>query len=170
MKIFSFDAETNGLWGQAFAISATVRENGVEIANFTSRCPIVGEVNPWVAQNVLPSITDVKENSSSYEEMLSKFAAFYMANKNDAQVIVHMGYIVETKVLRDMHDLGLIGDWDAPYPMHDVASALQLAGEDATSVDAYVSKHALSVPFTGATHHPMYDSVVAAVVWEKLFA
>lgn len=26
-KIFSFDAETNGLWGQAFAVAAVVEED-----------------------------------------------------------------------------------------------------------------------------------------------
>ena len=30
-KIFSFDAETNGLWGQAFSIGAVVYEDGREL-------------------------------------------------------------------------------------------------------------------------------------------
>lgn len=29
-KVFSFDAETNGLWGEAFAIAAIVTEDGRE--------------------------------------------------------------------------------------------------------------------------------------------
>ena len=52
---------------------------------------------------------------------LTDFAKFYLANKQDADVIVHMGFIVETKILRDMHERGLIGDWDAPYPLYDIS-------------------------------------------------
>ena len=56
-KIFSLDAEANGLWGQAFAIAAVVAdENGQEIDQFTGRCPIQGKINHWVAENVLPQM------------------------------------------------------------------------------------------------------------------
>ena len=56
-KIFSFDAETNGLWGKAFAIAAVVTdENGKEIDQFIGRCPVQGEVNHWVSENVIPEM------------------------------------------------------------------------------------------------------------------
>lgn len=46
-SIMSFDAETNGLWGQAFAISAVVYdEKGNEVERFLTRCPIEEEINP----------------------------------------------------------------------------------------------------------------------------
>jgi len=106
---------------------------------------------------------------TDYPSMLTDFAKFYMANKADADVLVHMGYIVETKVLRDMHDTGLIGDWDGPYPLLDVSGNLQQAGEDPTSVDSYVKKHSLSVgEFESGTHNPLYDSAAAAVVYRHL--
>lgn len=54
MKIFSFDAETNGLYGKAFSIGAIIMEDGEETSTFVARCPINGEVNPYVAENVLP--------------------------------------------------------------------------------------------------------------------
>ena len=47
--------------------------------------------------------------------MLSGFADFYKAHKQDAECVCHMGYIVESHLLREMHRLGFIGDWDAPY-------------------------------------------------------
>jgi hypothetical protein len=173
-KIFSFDAETNGLWGKAFAIGALVYdEQGVEIARFVARCPIEGPVDAWVAENVLPKMNAIAETHASYIEMLDAFAKFYhkfyMANKPDADVIVHMGFIVEVKILRDMHDAKLIGDWDAPYPLIDIAGNLRQVGEDATSVDSYVKKHGLSiVEFEGGTHNPLYDSAVAAAVYRHL--
>lgn len=36
MKIFSFDAETNGLWGEAFALAAAVYEDGELIVSFVA--------------------------------------------------------------------------------------------------------------------------------------
>ena len=33
-KVFSLDAETNGLWGQAFAIGAVIYEDGREVKTF----------------------------------------------------------------------------------------------------------------------------------------
>jgi len=167
MKIFSFDAETNGLWGQAFSIAALVYENGVEIARFIGRCPIEGDVNSWVAENVLPKMEDIPVTHNSYDELLADFAKFYLANKTNAHVIVHMGVPVESSLFRDMHSRGFIGDWDGPYPLIDVAGNLQQAGENPTSCDGYVAKYGLKVT-EGNTHNPLYDSEVAAVVFSHL--
>ena len=169
-KVFSFDAETNGLWGQAFAIGALVYdEQGTEIARFVGRCPIEGETDKWVAENVLPKMADIPETQSTYVGLLANFAEFYKANKQDADIVVHMGVPVESKVLIDMHTKGFIGDWDGPSPLHDVSGNLQAAGADPTSVDKFASEHNLSVSeFTGGTHNPLYDSAVAAVVYRHL--
>ncbi len=167
-KIFSFDAETNGLWGQAFSIAVLVFEDGVETSRFIGRCPIEGDMNPWVAENVLPTMQDIPVTHEGYDALLADFAKFYLANKADAAVIAHMGFIVEVKLLRDMHERGFIGDWDGPYPLIDIAGNLQQAGEDPTSVDKYIEKFGLQVRDFGTTHNPLYDSEVAAVVYRHL--
>ncbi len=169
-KIFSFDAETNGLWGKAFAIGALVYdENGTEIARFAGRLPDEAVTDEWVKKNVLPTLAAMPVTHADYLSLLADFAKFYMANKVDVDVLVHMGYIVETKLLRDMHDVGYIGDWDAPYPLLDVAGNLEQVGEDPTSVDGYAKKHGLDVgEFEGGTHNPLYDSAVAAAVYRHL--
>lgn len=169
-KIFSFDAETNGLWGQAFSIGALVYdESGAEVARFVGRCPIVGEVDKWVSENVLPKIADIPVTHTDYDSLLASFAEFYKANKEGADVVVHMGFIVEVKILRDLHERKLIGDWDAPYPFFDVSGNLQAAGADPTSVDKFVAANNLSVgEFVGGTHNPLYDSAVAAAVYRHL--
>ncbi len=169
-KIFSFDAETNGLWGQAFAIGALVYdENGNEIARFVGRLPDSVVTDEWVKENVLPKIQNIPVTHTDYDSLLASFADFYNANRKDADVIVHMGFIVEVKILRDLHERKLIGDWDAPYPLYDISGNLQAAGADPTSVDKYVAEHNLSVgEFEGGTHNPLYDSAVAAVVYRHL--
>lgn len=169
-KIFTWDAETNGLWGQAFAIGAVLYENGVEVASFYARCPIEGEVNSWVAKNVLPQMEDMVQTHDSYEEMLSAFAKFFMENKADADVIFHMGVPVESRVIIDMHDKGFIGDWDGAYPWLDIAGCLKHAGFDCTSVDTYNAEHGIVVPQpeAGGTHNPLYDSRAAALCYMDL--
>ncbi len=171
-KVFSFDAETNGLWGQAFAIGALVYdEGGQEIARFVGRLPDSVVTDGWVIENVLPKIQDIPVTHQSYGELLADFAAFYKAHKEGAHVLAHMGYIVEAKVLRDLHDAGLIGDWDGPFPLCDVSGNLQQVGEDPTSVDKYVQTHGLDIgEFQGGSHNPLYDSAAAAAVYRHLLA
>lgn len=109
-KIFSWDCETNGLCGKAFAIGAVIYKDGREVKNFYARCPIDGTVDSWVEVNVLPQMVDMVETHTTYEEILKAFAEFFLENKTDADVIFHMGVPVETRVVLDMHDKGFIGD------------------------------------------------------------
>ncbi len=165
-RIFSFDAETNGLWGKPFSIAALVLdEAGAEVARFVGRCPIEGEIDDWVVDNVLPQLEDVPVSHESYPQLLEAFAAFYMQWKQGADVIFHMAIPVESSIVRDMHDMGFIGDWDAPYPPIDLVGVLRVLREDPTSVDSYLKKYGLSVGDYATTHHPLYDSEVAAVVY-----
>lgn len=189
-KVFSFDAETDGLWGRPFAIAAIVYENGQETARFIARLPDSVVTNPWVRDKVLPELVETpithpvnrsKANYYSpasqmghgneeemYEAMLADFAAFYMQHKEGADVIAHMGYIVEAHLIREMHRLGFIDSWDAPCPLFDVSGNLQAAGEDPTSVDAYAKKHELQIANYGTTHNPLYDCEVAAKAYMHL--
>lgn len=125
MKIFSFDAETNGLWGEVFAISAAVYSDGKMVADFTAYLGPDGVTDGWVQDNVLPKLEGLDKTHDSYDQMLAAFAEFYKANKADADIIAHMGVPVEAKVLLDMHTKGYIGDWDGPYPFLDVAGVLK---------------------------------------------
>ncbi len=171
-KVFSFDVETNGLWGKAFSVGAIVYENGVEVKNFYARCPIEEPVNPWVAENVLPQMTEMAVTHESYADMLKAFAKFFMENKADADIIFHMGVPVEARVILDMHELGFIGDWDGAYPWLDVAGNLRQAGFDPTTVDGYNADHGIEVPTPepGGTHNPLYDSRAAALCYMDLMS
>lgn len=174
MKVFSFDAETNGLWGQAFALSAAVYDGGAMIAAFTGYLGSDGVTDGWVRDNVLPKLEGLEQTHDSYDEMLGDFARFYMEHKKDADIIAHMGVPVEAKVLLDMHQKGLIGDWDGPFPFLDVAGVLKAKGYDPTSVDKYNEHHGLLAGRSEveglATHHPLYDSVAAAVAYQHLLS
>lgn len=168
-KIFSFDIETNGLWGEGFCIGAVVYENGIETKKFLSRCPLNDTVDDFVTENVLPELKDIPVDSKNYEDMLKKFSVFYKTEKENADVIVHMGVPVEAKVLIDMHRFGFIGDWEGPYPLIDIAGNLLQAGYDPTSVDSYNKEKGISVPLEGGgTHNPLYDSRATALCYMDL--
>lgn len=185
-KVFSFDAETDGLWGNIFSIGAIIYEykpaqdrgiDGKRPAHWAVASSIVlnlgGEnvKTPWVRENVLPNLESVGVTHVSYEDMLRDFALFYMKHKDGADCVTHMGYIVEAHLLREMNRLQLIGDWDAPYPLYDVSGNLQAAGEDATSPDKYIAKRKIQVPeYYGGEHNPLYDSAVTALAYIDLIS
>lgn len=74
-----------------------------------------------------------------------------------------MGTPVESRVILDAHDLGYLGDWEAPYPLIDI-SAYQEIGD---SVDKYNRKNNITVDCDGGTHNPLYDSYAALYAYEK---
>ena len=188
MRVLSFDAETNGLYGKAFTLAAVVtddpprfilpdslsRSSNVAqwaqetmtpptlLASFVARCPIEGPVNQWVADNVLPQIEDIAITHGSYAEMVEAFYRFYMGHRDEARTIVHVPYPVETTILRDM----IIADidariWHGPFPLVDVASVLLASGYAEASVDAYNASHRITIPCAAGNHHPLYDSWAA---------
>lgn len=162
MKIFSLDAETNGLYGQAFALAAVVKNEDGSIAQFLGRCPIEGEIDSWVEDHVLPEMKGIEENYSSYEKLLKAFSSFYYRHKTNADIIVHMGVPVEAKIFIDLVKTGWVDMWDGPYPLIDISAYKEIG----TSVDSYNKSHGIEVPFEGSTHNPLYDSWAALVAYE----
>lgn len=164
-KIVSIDAETNGLWGNAFSIAAVIADKQGNIEkSFIGRCPIDGTVNNWVAENVLPQIENIPITHESYQELLKDFCEFYLTHKEGAEIIVHMGLPVEAKLFLDAHDLNFIGDWDAPFPLVDISAIPKIS----TSVDNYCALHNISTDpeiYQGGTHNPLFDATQALRAW-----
>lgn len=169
-NFISIDAETNGLWGSPFAVAAVVySETGQELSRATFRCPIVGETNEWVAENVIPQMDGIAETHSSYEDMLQAIGAWWLENKADATALWHMGHVVESFLFRELVRVGSIGEWDAPYVPVEVSQVLADKGFRPDSVDSYLETKGLPKPeLVGGTHNPLYDAVVAATVYFDL--
>lgn len=162
MRVMSIDAETNGLWGQAFSIAGIVYdEDGHEVDRFVGRCPIEETVDPWVDANVLPQMAGIEEDYESYLDLLKAFFAWRAPYKQaNVKELVHMGVPVEARLYIDAHKNGIIGDWDGPYPLLDVS----VIPEIGDSVDGYNKIHGISPKsedFAGGTHNPLYDSAAA---------
>jgi hypothetical protein len=168
-KVMSIDAETNGLWGNPFAIAAILYdEKGKELDKICLRLPNLFVTNDWVKLNVLPTLNNFEVTHSVYEEMLKDFAVFYKKYKSQCQVLWHMGHIVEAHLFRELHRLGLIGDWDAPYVPIEVSAYLEQVGEPADSVDNYAKEHGIEIKDYGSTHNPLYDCEVAYKVYKNV--
>lgn len=166
--IISIDAETNGLWGEPFAIAAIVYDEEYnEQDRFFARISDKFVTNGWVKENVLPTLSDLPITHQSLNGMLEGFARFWMKYKGEYQALWHMGHVVESYLFRLMVDKRIIGEWDAPYTFIEVSTALELAGEPADSVDGYAKRHNLELP-DGSTHNPLYDCMVAAKVYHHL--
>lgn len=181
MKKFtmSIDAETNGLWGNPFAVAGILYDSqtGEEVDKICLRLPNEIVTDVWVKDNVLPTLnfpithtgnalfdTQIGKEKclqKAYKEMLSDFSDWYKKYKDESDVLWHMGHIVESHLFREMHDFGFIGDWDAPYVPIEVSAYLEMAGESADSVDSYAKKYNLEIKDYGSTHNPLYDCEVA---------
>jgi hypothetical protein len=176
--VFSLDLEVNGLYGKGFAAAATVRKDGVEIATFTGRIPDEAVTDSWGQENVLPAIADMPVTHATREELEEALWAFYAEhclregqwglsfNGDEVVVIAHCGSPVESGFFRRAIERDSSRTFQGPLPLQEVGTLLEALGENAASVDSYVKKYEIDVPFSGVSHHPMYDSVVAAVVWE----
>lgn len=185
-KVFSFDAEADGLLGNPFAIAATVTSpDGVEVATFSLRLDNSVVTNEWVKEKVLPHIKEIEitplskwnqlhnapvtpeTTAAEYIEFLGEFAKFYLEHKTDAVIIAHCPTPVEAHLLREMHRLGLIGDWDGPYPLIGIEGLLDAVGENPTEATSYAEKHGLPLP-EGSPHNPLYDCRLAATMYRHL--
>ncbi len=161
--ILSFDAESNGLHGTAFAVGAVLlAPDGADAETFYARCPIVGDVDPWVREHVLPALAAAPETHPTYREMRDAFWRWMTARQTGALVVVDCGWPVEAGLL-----LACVADdaWRAfkgPYPLHEVASLLLAAGLDPM---ASYAERVLSPAQLAAhrRHHPTDDARVSAL-------
>lgn len=162
-RIVALDCESNGLHGQVFAAAVSVQEDGREIGGWTARCPIVGDVDPWVAEHVLPQLEDVPVTHDGYERILESWRVHYARLKTMGYLVVcHIAWPVEARFLWDAHrDTPFSG----PFPLLDVASILEAVGADPTSVDEYLTAKGIAPP-AGEPHQPLYDArATAAAYW-----
>lgn len=173
MYIFSFDVESNGLHGQGFAVGAVVYDlrSGTVLDSFALRCPIEGSaIDPWVEDNVLPQLADLKLTHVSGKDMRAEFwrrMRAAMADYNDLIVMADFAYPVEARFLAACQDDDPGRAWEAPYPLHDLGTLLLAADMD-PDVDRV--KWAGLDPNEVRTHHPLDDARVSALCAGICFA
>jgi hypothetical protein len=164
-KLLSFDLETNGLHGQAFAIGALVIDASSKVYDeFTARIPVEGELDAWVAHNVLPSLDDMPVTHKSYKELRDAFWRWYIiAEPNSDYVLVDNGYPVEYRFLLDCQGDDIHGRyWQHPFPCIDLSSLLLTLGGETTKKQLQSEVAAKQGPFR--PHHPLDDAQLSALM------
>lgn len=160
-SIVSFDAESNGLHGAAFAIGAVVLNacTGDVLETFAARVADPEPLDPWVAANVVPKLSDLRITHASAREMRDAFWAWLSARKESAIVVVDCGWPVEAGLLSACVADDPSRAFGGPYPLHEVATMLQCAG-----MDPLASYGEQVLPGQShRQHHPVYDAHVSAL-------
>ena len=162
-KFLSFDLETNGLHGEAFAIGAVlVNSKGEVLDKFTARCPINGNVDEWVKVNVLPAIENMRQTHDHAKSLRSDFWEWYLKTEPQSDyVLVSNGYPVEYRFLMQCQEDDLDNRyWDHPFPILDLTSILLATGHDPSSKSQLITRIIREGNF--ARHNPLDDATIAA--------
>jgi len=163
--ILSIDVESNGLHGEAFAVGAVLMKlDGTVLEEFLARCPITGELDPWVKERVLPAMADVKENYQDTKELRTAFWKWYKPIKERADyVITDNGYPVEARFLIACQDDDLNERyWDHPFPLLDPASMLMQIGVKPLAIRYEFVADRLGNQSV-LQHNPRFDAWVSAL-------
>jgi hypothetical protein len=166
MKVLSFDVESNGLHGEAFAVGAVIIDSDGRrvIDEYIARCPISGKVDDWVERNVLPSLGDIKETCADGRQLRESFWAWYTSAKSQAEAILaDEPYPVEARFLITCQEDQLTERyWQHPFPLLDLGTLLFAAGaRTGEQRDSYI-RHVLQ-DHDKLAHNPKWDAWAAAM-------
>lgn len=160
--IFSMDAETIGLYGEPFAFAYVVcDENGYELENGFLNCPAdnakgTEENRKWIVQNVIPKLP-AETNCKNPDELCNKIYEIWMRIKNQYHdrllAIADCGYPVETNLFaRAICLKESEREFTGFYPLHEVATALLLAGIDRSRFPRNANELPEHVPLNDARY------------------
>ena len=160
-NILSIDAESDGLYGPVWAIGAIViNSKGKEISRFEGQISSDIVTDSWVIKNIVPYVNLPKYNTAL--GLRDAFWKFWIENKKDAIVIADFGAIVEGGLFRACVADDPNRTWDGPYPMHELGTALLLAG-----IDPDIDRKEYSGLKDLDKHNPVHDAILAAACWKK---
>ena len=169
-KLLCFDIESNGLHGEAFAVGAVVMDvNSKVLDQFTGRCKIIGQVDPWVERNVLPAIKDMSITHATYKDLREDFWRWYLrVEPTSDYVLVSNGYPVEYRFLLKCQEENLEERyWQHPYPIIDLSSLMLQAGVEPSDRSKLINNIFQSSGYS--RHNPLHDAKVSALAAFELF-
>jgi hypothetical protein len=170
MKLLSFDVESNGLHGEAFAVGAVLVDAKGEVTEeFQARCPLPGKIDPWVVEHVLPPMKDMPQTHHDEPSMRADFWKWYLAAKAKADYVLACNpYPVEARFLIACQNDDMKHRYfEHPFPLLDLGTLYVKAGvRTGEQRDALVAE--ASAGEQNLEHHPHFDAWVAARVALKL--
>jgi hypothetical protein len=170
-KLLSFDLETNGLHGQAFAVGALIIDGHGQVHDeFSARRELKDNIDEWVSINVLPVISDMPITHTDYESMRESFWTWYLSAKKKADyVLVNNGYPVEYRFLLDCQEADIEERyWQHPFPILDLSSLLIQVERRPSKIKTKLFSQ-LKADEKYFSHHPVHDAKKAAIAAFKAF-
>lgn len=162
LKLFSVDAETDGLYGEIFAIGAVVcDEQGRIVDQFAGRIEVDLE-DEWVSANIEPMVAHLPVFVPAVN-LFARFWQFWMEHRDDSICMADFGAPVEAYLFRKCVEMDPEERvWQGPYPMHELGTALLLDVEDPdVNRREYCELEGL------VQHNPLHDAVMAGACWFK---
>lgn len=163
-KVFSFDAETDGLYGPVWAIGAVVLDGSGDgpAPRFAGQLDPEVVTDPWVREHVVP-VVDLPRYETRVE-LLDAFWAFWLEHKTGADCVGDFAAPVEAGLFRACAELDIPGrQWNGPYPLHELGTALLMAGEDPD-----VDRRKLCGRLDLTPHDPVCDALVSGLCWQRV--
>ncbi|MDO4720344.1 MAG: hypothetical protein Q4A78_06755 [Peptostreptococcaceae bacterium] len=153
--IMSIDVETNGLWGEPFALAAIMYDpEGKEVDRLVARCPVQTPIHPFVQENVLPAMKDIEITHPTYSNMLKDFSDFWMKHTDKAIMLVHMGHICEARLIKDMRNGQFVDEFEAPFRWYDTCLFFEDKLQDYIKENGIIIDEVEKKP-----HSPLYDVI-----------
>ena len=165
-KIFSVDAETDGLYGQVWAIGAVVLQIDEDWSEgravFSGMIDPVAVRDPWVRENIVP-VVDLPRYKDRVE-LFEAFWSFWLQHRGDSICVSDFGAPVEAGLFRACIERDLENHmWLGPYPMHELGTALLLTGRDPDT-----NRRELAGKPDLVQHDPVDDAIAAAYCWKRV--
>lgn len=169
-KIFSFDAETDGLYGPVWAIGAVVYDgDGRWLNTFSGQLDPAVVTDEWTREHVVPVVDLARYHNR--DQLLEYFWRFWRHNGgDDAVAVADCGYPVETGLFRACVTFDPEGRrYQGPFPLHELSTLLWSRGLD-PKLDRYqfIDRPDL---FAGrpdlVPHNPVADAMVQGLCWVK---
>jgi len=165
--LFSFDVETDDLYGETFAFGLTVwdlrtKENVYTLGGFSELDAVT---SPWCRENILPHLKETLSGDlihiSSRREMREIFWSHYMQWRDKSIILVDFQSPCEAGFMKQcvMDDLKE-REWLGPYPMHDLGSMLAML-----NLNPDLDRFKYSSCENLTKHNPIHDSITSAKVY-----
>jgi hypothetical protein len=129
-RIFSVDAETDGLYGRVWAVGAVVLDRaGNVVDEFRGQLDPSVVADLWVRENIVP-VVDLPRFTTG-AALLDAFWGFWLEHREDTLCVADFGAPVEAGLFRSCVEVDVAArQWLGPYPMHELGTALFMAGFD----------------------------------------
>lgn len=169
--IFSFDIESDGLYGEGFAVGVVVIDvkTGRIINEFSGCVDGYKVTDAFTKENIVKYLKDMPKYRST-EGLREAFWQFYMKYRGaderqnrDVLFLADNCAPVEARFLRDcVMDDHRTRKFLAPFPLVDLATVLYMNG-----YENHLNRRAFS-DCPGRKHHPLDDAAASGLTFWKL--